>query len=165
MSDIKKDKNRILIMCIGNIGRSDDGLGWRFADLLSDMALPNVTIEYRYQLQVEDALLVSEFPIVIFADSTEEPLKNGYAITACPSSTHYFFSSHMQSPENILYLAETLYNKRPEAFTLAIEGENWKLGTELSEKAEQHLNEAFFHFKTFFNTNIRNRQKSGYIDG
>ena len=149
MSLVKKYENQILVMCIGNIGRSDDGLGWRFADMLSNMLLSNITIEYRYQLQLEDALLVSEYPIVIFADSTEELLENGYAITSCAYSTHYFFSSHMQSPENILYLAETLYNKRPEAYTLAIAGEDWELGTELSEKAEQHLQEAFVQCKFF----------------
>jgi hydrogenase maturation protease len=152
MSNIKMDKNRILIICIGNIGRSDDGLGWCFADMLLDTILPDITIEYRYQLQVEDALIVSEYPIVIFVDATEEPLENGYSISTCMSSTHYFYSSHIQSPENILYLAETLYHKRPEAIKIAIEGENWELGMELSEKAKKNLQKAFFQFEIFMQT-------------
>jgi hypothetical protein len=58
----------------------------------------------------------------------------------------------MQSPENILYLSDTLYNKTPEAYTLAIEGEDWELGNRLSEKAEIQLNKAFKHFISFLDT-------------
>lgn len=149
MSDIRKDKTKMLVVCIGNIARGDDGLGWRFADMLDDLALENVTIEYRYQLQVEDTLMVCEFPLVVFVDSTEEILENGFSFTKCMPATNYFFSSHMQNPENILYLSETLYSKTPEAYILAMEGEDWELGNRLSEKAETHLHKAFKHFISF----------------
>jgi len=146
MSDIKHNKEQILIIGIGNIGRGDDGLGSKMADFVSGMKLDKVSIEYRYQLQVEDAQLVSEFPIVIFVDASKEKLPGGFSWKPCKPGDHYFYSSHMQSPETVLYLAETLYGKTPEAYTLAIEGKNWDLGESLSKNAEQNFQEALAFF-------------------
>jgi hypothetical protein len=46
----------------------------------------------------------------------------------------------------VLYLAETLFAKKPEAYLLAIEGENWDLGECLSEMAEKYFREASAFF-------------------
>ena len=145
MKNLKTNKQSILLLGIGNCGRNDDGLGWQFVDMFNSNGPDNIDLEYRYQLQVEDALLISNFDIVLFADATHTELQHGFEIKPCLPASHYFFSSHAQSPETILYLAEDLYQKKPEAYTIAISGYNWGLGTNISKEAATNL-ESSFHF-------------------
>lgn len=147
MKNLKTEKGNILLIGIGNSGRRDDGLGWKFTDLASKSGFPSVDVEFRYQLQVEDVLLVCRYEKIIFADASHGHLPGGFELKPCTPAQHYFFSSHMQSPETILYLAKELYNKTPEAFTLAIAGQNWGLGTSISKVAENNLGKAFDYFK------------------
>jgi hydrogenase maturation protease len=153
MNDLNIENSDILLLAIGNTGRGDDGIGWCFADTMADQKLKGLNIEYRYQLQVEDALLVADFPIVIFVDASENKLENGYLLKPCYPDTQYFFSSHIQSPETILYLTETLYNKSPKAFTLEIEGYHWDLEIGLSDLAKKNLEDAL-HFLTHYLENL-----------
>lgn len=136
-------KSRCLVFCIGNNGRRDDGLGWAFADRLMNDPPAGMDVEYRYQLQVEDAWLLAQYSRVLFVDASQEKLPVGFAVRPCRSAAQYFFSSHHQSPETLLYLAAELYQSRPEAFTLAIAGTDWGLGTGLSPAANEHLDKAF----------------------
>lgn len=142
-------ESRCLVFCIGNNGRRDDGLGWAFADRLMNDPPPGTDIEYRYQLQVEDAWLLAKYSRVFFVDASQEKLAEGFTLKPCRPAAQYFFSSHHQSPETLLYLAAELYQARPEAFTLAIAGTDWGLGTGLSAVATVHLEKAFcFVFST-----------------
>jgi len=59
---------------------------------------------------------------------------------------HYYFSSHAQNPETVVYLAATLYDVKPDAYVMAIGGVEWELQEGLSEKAISHLNRAISHF-------------------
>jgi hydrogenase maturation protease len=155
MNGIKTEKSDILIIGIGNSGRSDDGLGWKFVDIVSQTIQGCFDAEYRYQLQVEDAELVSKYSKVIFADASGEAIQNGFKVTRCKKAGHYFFSSHLQTPETILYLAETLFNKAPEAYTVAINGQNWGLGKSISKEAEKNLGKALEYFSKQLLPSIR----------
>lgn len=150
MNDSKTEKSGILVIGVGNSGRNDDGLGWKFVDIASQTMRGCFDFEYRYQLQVEDTELVSKYNKVIFVDASQAATENGFEIMRCKKAGHYFFSSHLQSPETILYLAEMLYNKRPEAYTVAIEGQNWGLGKSLSKQAEKNLKTALAYFEKTF---------------
>jgi hydrogenase maturation protease len=158
MNDLRFNQGQILVIGIGNIGRGDDGLGWKLAEILNDLEIENVTVEYRYQLQVEDAHLVSEFRTVIFIDASHEQVEGGFSFKPCLPADHYFYSSHMQSPETILYLTDTLYKQSPEAFILAIEGEKWDLGETISGKANQYLQQAFSFLQVFLSKKNNSRQ-------
>jgi hydrogenase maturation protease len=151
MKNSKAERAGTLLVGIGNSGRKDDGLGWKFAGLVSGSGKTLIDCEYRYQLQVEDVLTVSRYDKVIFVDATHDEPKDGFELKPCRAAEHYFYSSHMQSPETILYLAKELYNKEPEAFILAITGKQWGLGTSLSPEAERNLQKAwsFFEKKLF----------------
>lgn len=155
MNDSKTEKSGILIIGVGNSGRNDDGLGWKFVDIVSQTIQGYFDIEYRYQLQVEDADLVSKYNKVIFADASQAAIQNGFEIIPCKKAGHYFFSSHLQTPEAILYLTEMLFNKNPEAFTVAIEGKNWGLGKSLSKEAEKNLEKALEYFEKSFLPSIQ----------
>jgi hypothetical protein len=60
------------------------------------------------------------------------------------------FFPHVQSPETILYLANDLYQKKPEAYSIAIHGNDWELKTSLSEEAKKNLHLAFDFFEKEF---------------
>lgn len=155
MNGLKAEQADILVIAIGNCGRNDDGLGWKFAETASQTAGYLFDVEYRYQLQVEDAELVSKYNIVLFADASQAPLQNGFELNRCKKAMHYFYSSHLQTPETVLYLCETLYHKYPEASTIAIQGKNWGLGTTLSKEAEKNLNRALAYFEQSFLPSIQ----------
>ena len=155
MKNIKTDKADILLIAIGNSGRRDDGLGWEFADRVSRSCGSLIDCEYRYQLQIEDAVMVSRYDTVIFADASHTELKEGFEVKPCLAAPHYFFSSHMQSPETILYLARELYNKSPETYTMAIAGHDWGLGKGLGKDAELNLQKAISFFKKEFVPAVR----------
>ena len=140
------------------------GLGWKITDMLKRYDYDFIDYEYRYQLQIEDAVLVSAYDTVIFADASHTELEHGFEIKSCTAANHYFFSSHIQSPETILYLANNLYNKHPEAYTLAIAGHHWDLEISLSKEAKENLQAALIFFRKYFlpaiEAKIMEREKS-----
>lgn len=138
ISLMKNLDNDILIFGIGNSGRQDDGLGWAFLEFLETQNLP-FTIEYRYQLQIEDAELLTRFNTVIFVDATKEKTENGFIFSKCQASEQYSFSTHALKPETILYLAQSIYKHNPRAFILAIEGYKWELEIGLTPRAKANL--------------------------
>lgn len=133
---------RILVIGIGNSGRGDDGLGWKFAERVEELFHESCEVEYRYQLQVEDAQLIEPYEAIVFADATQEDLKGGFSFKPCLPSNDYFFSTHIQSPGAILSLANFLYGKTSDAFLLSISGSEWGMKMLLSEKAEANLGSA-----------------------
>ena len=150
MRNSKTDSHKILLIGIGNSGRGDDGLGWRFAELVAGNLFNFFDCEYRYQLQIEDSDLISKYDRVIFVDASHAVLENGFQLNPCTGAGHYFYSSHMQSPETVLYLANTLYKSYPKAYTLGISGRYWELKTSLSKEAKKNLDEAYAFFEEGF---------------
>jgi hydrogenase maturation protease len=131
---------RILIYGYGNPGRLDDGLGPAFARELAERDLGGpVTIETGYQLNVEDAELVADHDLVVFAD----------ADAACPAPfmMHRLqphaappFSTHSLEPEGVLALAQEHFACDAAAFTLGIRGYEFDgFGETLSPGAERNL--------------------------
>ena len=142
---LKEDKNKIIVLGIGNIGRQDDGLGWLFLDFLKKQNT-NIELEYRYQLQIEDAELISNYDRVIFVDATKENTEDGFYLKNCHPSEKYSFSTHALEPETILYLSNKLYDHNPEVSIFGIQGYEWELKIGLSDKANQNLNKSKIYF-------------------
>jgi len=146
---MKKLDNKTIIIGIGNTGRQDDGLGWLFLDALKDLNI-GFDLEYRYQLQIEDAELISNYSSVIFVDATKAETQNGFEFSTCLPNERYNFSTHALEPETILYLSKKLYNHQPKASILAIQGFTWELQIGLSKKGAENLAKAI----TYFNETI-----------
>ena len=142
--------NKILLIGIGNSGRGDDGLGWKFIEELERFHDDFLQLEFRYQLQIEDAELITHYDTVIFVDASHYTFSNGFQLKACLPSDQASFTSHAQQPEAILYLANHLYDKFPDAYILAISGTEWELKTFLSDEAEKNLAAALHHFENEF---------------
>src|SRR5215471_14416713 len=141
MKNLKTDP-AILLVGIGNSGRGDDGLGWDFVERITAMGIDFLDYEFRYQLQVEDALLISEYDVVIFVDASNEKLNGGFQMSHCNPAIHSFFSTHEEAPGAILYLTNMLYSKFPKTYILAISGKEWELQTSLSKEAHRNLDAA-----------------------
>lgn len=128
---------RILIIGIGNSSRGDDGLGWKFLD---EAAMwDGVDLEYRYQLQVEDAAVIKDYRTVVFVDAIANSLPDGFAFNYCEPEPAPSFTTHRLSPGTVLWLCQELYGVMPEAYTLAIEGVQFELGRALSEATRENL--------------------------
>jgi hydrogenase maturation protease len=132
---------------IGNSGRSDDGLGWAFVDRICRESAFDGQVEYRYQLQVEDAALISEFERVIFVDSHQGKLANGFQLTRCEPLREFAFTTHVLPPGAVLSLCRDLYGKTPDADLLMIQGTSWNLQIGMSPEAALRLDEAVQFFK------------------
>lgn len=146
MRDIKTDVVKRLIIGIGNSARADDGLGWTFVEKIKDRLPDAFDYELRYQLQVEDSELICHYDTVIFVDATKASHSSGFELKPCEIAEHYYFSSHAQNPETVVYLAQTLYEVQPKAYVLGISGKEWELGEGLSADAELNLIRAIDHF-------------------
>ena len=155
----KEETKDILIIGIGNSGRSDDGLGWLVLDYIKKNCL-DAALLYRYQLQIEDAELLSHYQTVIFVDATKEVTENGFFFKACHPNNGFGLTSHMLDPETILWLENQLYKTRPTTYILGIEGEKWKLSLEPSKVGLENLSRASFHLEENINLILKHQPPS-----
>lgn len=148
----------LLILAIGNDSRNDDGLGWAAAARLN--AIPDLEVEMRYQLQVEDAELLSNYALVIFIDATQESFDLGFKWeqTLEQSSLHHM-NTHALQPEEVLGLCRQVYGRIPLAYTLAISGYKWGLKTGLTNKAKKNLEGAIAFLMHWLNHAARKEER------
>jgi hydrogenase maturation protease len=136
---------RLLVLCIGNPARGDDGLGPAMAVLLEealaagDDRLEGVTIEADYQPTVEDAALVAEHETVVFIDASttgSEP----FAFETLVPEPDVSFSTHSLPPASVIALAGRCFGWSGKAWMLAIHGYDFEpFQEELSERARANL--------------------------
>lgn len=144
---MSKEKTiKTLVLGIGNSGRQDDGLGWKFIDFLKEKAIEDMELDYRYQLQIEDAELMSHYDRVVFVDATKEPTTEGFYLRPCSREAWMEMNSHSLHPETVTLLCSSIYGKDPECLILGIEGKQWELKTGLSSEANQNLERAKRYF-------------------
>ena len=141
-------KIKILILGIGNPGRGDDGLGPKLVEQLENEGLKTADFGFRYQLNVEDALTVKDYEIVVFADSCPAGERPATLTEIGPSKT-MSFSTHEMAPDSILALCQELYGRRPQAYILAIRGYDWDIREALSDAADKNLARAIDLLKIF----------------
>jgi hydrogenase maturation protease len=149
MSELKTG-SRILMIGIGNNGRSDDALGWNFVDKFSERD-DIFDIEHRYQLQIEDALLITEYKKVIFVDASHKDYENGFSFYKCIPARTEAFTTHKLEPETVLWLANDLFNQSPEVYVMAITGVNWELQQGITKTAQENFDQAVSFFKNWLN--------------
>ncbi len=140
--EIHKD----LLIAIGNYSRGDDALGWLFADHVAQLGL-DIKIEYRYQLQVEDAELLQYFDRVIFTDASKVTYPSGFHFYPIHAAMDYTFTTHSVSAGTLLQLASELYHSTPEAHMMAVSGTAWGLGKMPGKTGKDNLRKALSFFE------------------
>ncbi|RWX43936.1 hydrogenase maturation protease [Candidatus Electrothrix aarhusensis] len=116
----------VLVYGFGNPGREDDGAGVALAERIRAAALPGVSTDSNYQLNVEDALLLTEYDIIIFADATRNPVDR-FSFYRLQPDTSVSFTTHAMSPGSVLALCSQLYGKTPPVYMLEIAGVSFEL--------------------------------------
>ncbi|MBD3362314.1 hydrogenase maturation protease [Candidatus Dojkabacteria bacterium] len=147
---------KILIYGIGNPSRQDDSLGPQFIEKfdiwISKQNFPlEIETTANYQLNIEDADLISQKDLVIFIDATKTDITNFEFSSLMPRQNISEYTTHSLNPEQILNLCQKLYKNYPETYMLQIKGYSWTLGEKISEKASRNLDDAVSYFKNWLN--------------
>ncbi|MBT8449799.1 MAG: hydrogenase maturation protease [Gammaproteobacteria bacterium] len=130
--------NRTLIFGFGNMGRQDDGLGVLLATHIKHMQFLGVDVDMNYQLNAEDALKISDYDMVIFADASVA-IESSFELMPLEAESCIAFSTHAMTPGSILAMAEQLYDAKPKCYVLHIRGYEWEFGAPLSAHAKENL--------------------------
>lgn len=142
--------SKILIYGYGNPGRQDDGLGAAFiADIekwIAEQKVENIALDTNYQLNIEDAYLISGYDKVIFVDATIEPIESFSFTKVIPSDAKVEFTMHAVSPAFVVDLCQKIFGNTPEVWLLHLKGYNWDFEEKLSEKAKENLSAAMNFF-------------------
>ena len=141
-----------LIIGIGNPSRGDDALGPLLIERLEALAPPGVELLTDFQLQVEYALDLQGRQEVIFIDaSVNAPAP--YTFTPAAAEEDASYSSHELSPGAVLHAYQKLFGPPPNAYVLAVRGDSFELGDELSPAARSNLEAAYAFLCTRFSDN------------
>ena len=141
---------RILVYGYGNPGRQDDGLGIELVSRLEEWAaetgLADIEFDNNYQLNIEDAEVISRKDLVVFADASEENIED-FCLSKVDGSGKLSFTTHAASPGYIVKLCQELFQKEPLVFLLHIKGYEWAFQEGLSSKAQINLEKAVSYMK------------------
>lgn len=141
---------KVLLYGYGNPGRQDDGLGNEFINRMQEWVnkegLEGFKFDSNYQLNIEDALAVSDKDLVIFIDASKEDIQD-FCISKVTESSKISFTTHSASPGYVLDLCKKLYDKSPVTLLLHIKGYEWNFKEDLTKKAEENLEKAIDYFK------------------
>ncbi len=132
----------ILIFGWGNPSRGDDALGPLFVERIEALGLPQVECLTDFQLQVEHALDLEGRELVLFVDASFD-VAAPFAVNRLGPARDASFSTHAISPEAVMQVFVDLHDDPPPTcYQLAIRGESFELGEELSSAAQLHLEAA-----------------------
>lgn len=142
----------------GNPGREDDGLGIELVKKLEawskQSGLQGIKCDSNYQLNIEDAEIISGKDVVIFADASTEEIDD-FIFTEVTGESEATFTTHAASPGYIVKLCTELFGKCPRVYLLHIKGYQWEFREQISEKAEHNLNNAYEFMKDYL-INLQN---------
>lgn len=123
---------RVLVICIGNTLRSDDGFAWHVADELLSQQNEALHVIKVLQLTPELAEAISSAEQVIFVDAAahgEPGILTCDPVTGSESDLRY---SHDFTPATLIQMAKTLYGHQPKAFLICVAGKVFEHGESLS---------------------------------
>ncbi len=139
--------SKILIYGYGNPGRQDDALANELVKSMekwiAEQNLLDVDCDSNYQLNIEDAELISHYDTVFFVDASVEPIEDVEITEVKPSDAKVEFTMHAVSPAYVLDLCQKLYSKTPTTYLVHIKGYEWDFMMPISEKARRNLQKAF----------------------
>lgn len=134
--------SRVLLLCYGNPGRLDDGLGPAAGEILEQEDLPGATVDIDYQLTVEHAAAAAECDVVIFVDAAVQGREPFFFHRVVPQLA-VGFSSHGLEPDAVLGLSGELMGSMPQGYALGIRGYDFDdFGETLSPRATDNLTKA-----------------------
>ena len=146
-------KNKILFYGYGNPGRQDDALGILFVDEMEKWVkaegFENISFDTNYQLNIEDAEVISNYDLVIFSDASMEPIESFEFSEVERSDAQVEFTMHAVSVSFVVDLCYKIYNKAPKSYLVHLKGYEWELDFDkgLTQQAQQNLQNALQFIK------------------
>ncbi len=132
----------------GNPSRGDDALGPLFVERCQALAARHpewggIECQTDFQLQVEHALDLQSRERVLFVDASRD-CAAPFEVTTPAPSRDMSFTSHAMTPQAVLqvYLELEFDHAAPPCRLLAIRGETFELGEDLSQSAQANLDAA-----------------------
>ncbi len=123
-----------LVIGYGNTLRSDDGAGYRVAEIVASWHLRSVKALAVHQLTPDLAEIVAHSQRVVFVDASLNPKPDQIKLEPLLAGSQPAFSSHYADPAALLHLANVLYGARPStAYRLWIPAETFDLGDRVSD--------------------------------
>lgn len=136
---MSEEPSKVLLIGYGNPGRLDDGLGPALAGEVEKLRIPGVTVDADYQLTVEDAAVVAEHTVVIFADAALDG-DGPFYFRELKAEPELSFSTHSVQPSAVLGMAHKLFGAKTVGYLLGIRGYDFnEFGQALSEQARANL--------------------------
>ncbi|NJL00540.1 MAG: hydrogenase maturation protease [Spirulinaceae cyanobacterium SM2_1_0] len=133
---------KTLVLGYGNTLRSDDGAGYRLAEIVEAWQLPDVEAWATNQLLPEMAATLVAFDLVIFVDATAFPDET-VELTCRPLTAEIqTLRTHYLEPATLLALAQQLYARQPQAYWLLISAENFAFGEQFSARTQAGIGRA-----------------------
>lgn len=126
---------------IGNILRSDDGVGNYICQLIEEKKLPAVTVITTQQLDIAMAEDLSKFDNVVLIDASlkEETISFGLLLA---EEHHARAFSHQINAGMLASLTTSLFSTNTEFYICAIGARDFEMGNSLSGKAFRNATEA-----------------------
>lgn len=132
----------ILVFGWGNPARGDDALGPLFVEHIEAKQLPQVECLTDFQLQVEHALDLEGRECIVFVDASLEA-KPPFEVKPLQPTRDASISTHAVTPEAVMQVYVELHDRPPPpCYLVAIRGERFELGDNLSPTAHSHLSAA-----------------------
>jgi hydrogenase maturation protease len=123
---------RVLVICIGNTLRCDDGFAWHVADDLIRQGDETLHVLKVLQLTPELAETISEAALIIFVDAAAHGEPGTLTCDPVTSSESDLRYSHDFTPATLIQMAKTIYGKQPKAFLICAAGKVFEHGESLS---------------------------------
>ena len=138
----------VLVYGYGNRGRGDDGAGIYLTDTLREKQYQDCFITQAFQLNVEDALLIAEYSLIIFVDAACN-LSQPFRFSRLKAAPVIEFTTHAMHPSSVLALCNELYQKDPPCYMLEIAGHCWEMKEALSWETEEACKSALKHIDSY----------------
>jgi hydrogenase maturation protease len=138
--------NHILVTGYGNPDRQDDGVAWHILCALAtklgyiapstyeDEFPTNNGLDFAFSLQLtpEMAEEIAAYERVCFVDAHTGDIPQEVQMIPVESEFQRSPFTHHLTPQSLLSMCETLYNKKPEAALLSVRGYHFGFERELS---------------------------------
>jgi hydrogenase maturation protease len=137
-------RREILVFAVGNESRGDDGLGPLIKRHLEEklVDLPSIDFLEDFQFQVEHVYDLMDRVIVLLIDAHLQLSKSCRLEQVMPIRDPSL-TTHALNPAGLLWLYESVVGKMPPpTFLLAVQGQEFELGSGLSATGLQNFSEA-----------------------
>jgi hydrogenase maturation protease len=133
----------VLVFGYGNPSRGDDALGPLLIDhVQAHCDKDDIDILTDFQLQIEHALDLEDRELVLFVDASvacEAP----FELTELRAVASIGYTTHALHPSSVMAVYQSIRkHPPPPCFLLAVKGEAFELGEDLSASAERYLRQA-----------------------